>query len=436
MQRQARLGYCLLVVFCLFLMVCPTVLSRPVPQDSTSVPVTAGDARPLLGQITSELLQGYLGRLCAFGPRYAGTVSCNVASEYIHDAFAAMGLAVEYHNWKYDRITSRDVVATLPGTLPDSQGVYIVCGHYDTVKVSPGADDDGSGAMAVLAIADALRDQHLNHTVRFITFSGEERGTYGSYTYAREAEARGDNIIAVLNMDMVGYANTSVGGRILRFYPPTRSAWIAQYATEISGKYHDVVDLSIETRPNYRGSDHQAFVDYGYDAVWIAHYDGYPWGHSKNDNISHINWSYYVTVARFMCALTWEIAMRPLPVQVILTAPDEGRLYLLNRSVSALDFGKQWTSELRGITVIFGRTMARAEVISSEPVAYVVFCIDGDFQLWDSAPPYAWKVWGWFFPIFGRHTLQVFAYTTGGHVAYDEMDLFVFSVTDTLFGHG
>ncbi len=432
MRRLGRLGTLMLCIFCMVLLLCPMAVSRSVPCDGAAVPVSVGDAHSLIGRITPELLHEYLGRLCAFGPRYTGTVTCGVASEYIYDAFAALGLAVEYHPWEYDRIIGRDVVATLPGILPDSDGVYIVCGHYDTVLVSPGADDDGSGAMAVLAIATALKDQRLNHTVKFITFAGEERGTYGSFTYAREAAARGDNILAVLNMDMVGYANTTAGGRVLRFYPPDRAVWIGQYATEICRKYHDVVDLSIEIRPNYRGNDAQSFLDYGYDGVWIAHADGYPWGHSQYDNLSHINWSYYTKVARFMCALTWEIGMRPVPVQVHLTAPDEGRVYVLNRSLFRADFGKEWTTGLRGTTIIFGhRVVARAEVISSEPVQNVVFCIDGDFMRWESSPPYAWTILGWMAPLFGRHTLRVIAYTTAGHTAEDEMDLIVFSLKDS-----
>jgi hypothetical protein len=52
-----------------------------------------------------------------------------------------------------------------------------------------------------------------------------------------------------------------------------------------------------------------------------------------------------------------------------------------------------------------------------------VFCIDGYFISWDSEPPYEWKIQGLYTPLFGRHTLNVYAYTTTGDVAYDEMDI-------------
>lgn len=381
-------------------------------------------------------MQGYLTHLCAFGPRYTGTLACSRASEWIYSQFAALGLPVEYHPWKFGKFSARDVVATLPGRLPESQGVYVVCGHYDSVKVSPGADDDGSGAMAVLAIADALHGQLLDHTVRFITFAGEEVGTYGSYFYAREAAARGDNIIGVLNMDMIGYANTTEGGRILQFHTVERSLWIDQFAGNVSSNYRDVVDIAVKSYPNYRGSDHQAFLDYGYDAVWIDHQDGYPWGHSQNDTTAHINWTYYTKATRYMLALTWEMAMRPIPLQVRLTAPKEGTDYFFNKQIAHLGFPRDWFTERRGMTIIVGRAMAQAEVISSDPIQNVVFCIDDNFMVWESTPPYEWKIEGVFAPIMGKHTLKVFAYTTTGRVATDEMDIWVLSHARTWHKHG
>jgi len=431
MRFPGRSGQTLFILFCTFILAVPIgALAQPSLQAPPK-PVGSSDARQLLPFITESLLQKYLNRLCAFEPRYCGSINCTLASEWIHDKFAAMGLPVEYHEWKFAGYKSRDVVATLPGKLPESDGVYVVCGHYDTVEVSPGADDDGSGAMAVLAIADALKNQTLNHTIKFITFSGEEVGTWGSLTYARDASVRGDNIIAALNVDMIGYANTTQGGKIIQFHTVERSQWINEYASEISLKYRDAVDISVYALPNYRGSDHQAFLDYGYDSVWIDHNDGYPWGHSAYDNTSHINWSYYAKATRFMLALTWEMAMRPIPVQICLTAPSEGTEYFFNHPVAHITFARDWFSSMRGTTIIFGRAMARATVITAEPIQYVVFCIDDNFLSFDSAPPFEWKVWGWFIPIFGKHTLKVFAYTTLGHVATDEMDLHVFSITDS-----
>ena len=42
---------------------------------------------------------------------------------------------------------------------------------------------------------------------------------------------------------------------------------------------------------------------------------------------------------------------------------------------------------------------------------------------WDSEPPYEWTIQGWFIPIIGKHILDVYAYTTTGKVASDQMDI-------------
>ena len=384
----------------------------------------------MINQINESLLFSYHNGLMKFGPRYTGTVSCNLASQYIYDSFQAMGLPVEFYNWSFGGFTSRDVVATLQGTDMNSTAQYILCGHYDTVAGAPGADDDGSGTAAVLTIAHVMSQYHFNHTIKFITFSGEEVGTYGSYIYARDASFRGDNIVAVLNMDMIGYANTPEGGRVLRFFPPTRSKWIAEYATTISEKYNDITNMSIETFPSYPGDDDQAFVDYGYDGVWIAHQDGYPWGHSANDTADHLNWTYYTKATKLMLAVTAEFAQRPIDVQVMLRRPLEGYTYLFNRPVLRTSFAKEWYNGNRGLTILLGgRTIATAEAISTEPIRYVIFCIDGRFTVWDSTPPYQWRIQGTYSPLLGRHTLQVYAYTMSGKVASDEMDIIILSLS-------
>jgi len=98
----------------------------------------------------------------------------------------------------------------LEGFLPGKTGEEIVLsGHYDTVKKSPGADDDGSGcAVAVAAAADLARTP-LGHTVRVVLFNGEEKGLLGSRAWveALDAAHRG-RILADLNLEMLGWAGS------------------------------------------------------------------------------------------------------------------------------------------------------------------------------------------------------------------------------------
>lgn len=76
----------------------------------------------MINQINQSLLYEYHSGLLGFGPRYTGSISCNLAAEYIYDEFVQMGLETEFHEWRYGGFHSKNVVATLHGTDADSTG--------------------------------------------------------------------------------------------------------------------------------------------------------------------------------------------------------------------------------------------------------------------------------------------------------------------------
>jgi len=377
----------------------------------------------MINSVNESKVLYYYQNLLRFGVRYTGTSNCTLAGDWIYNEFEKMGLNVEFHEWNFEKYESKNVVATLPGNDFSSNAIFIVCAHYDTFKNSPGANDDGSGVVAVLSIAEILSKYSFNHTIKFIAFSGEEVGTYGSFTYARDAYNRNENIVAVLNLDIIGYADTSNGGKILRFYHEEPSTWIADFAKTISSKYRDINDMNIENMPNYPGADNQAFVDYGYDGVWIAQHDPNHVGHSENDTLEHINITYQIKSTKLMLAILTELAIKPINIQVILRTPLEGMGYFQDNPFIELPFAKYYFDRLRGITVAFGRPTAKAEVICKEKVKYVIFTIDDMFIFWDDTSPYEWKIQGKFYPLIGRHTLKVFAYSETGDMHIDQMDI-------------
>jgi len=380
-------------------------------------------------QVDESRIYNYHEKLMNFGPRYTGSINCSLAADYIYDEFEKMDLEVEFHNWEYDGFQSRNIIATLNGSDKNSNAIFIMSAHYDCTPGSLGADDDGSGVAAVLAAAEIMSKYSFNHTVRFIAFSGEEVGTYGSFTYARDAYEQGDNIVAVINIDMIGYAETTEGGKYIRFHSPERSMWIAEFATAIGEKYGEFLDMYVETRPNYIGADHQAFVDYGYDGVWIAHHDGYQWANTPEDTPDHLNWTYQTKATKLLLAVVAELAIKPLDVQVVLRSPYEGKGYIFNKPIFSLACGKGWYKNRRGMTLIFGRADAIADVFSDEKIEYVVFCLDGNFMKFDSEPPYEWKIQGKHYPVFGKTKLKVYAYTESQKFATDEMDITIFTTS-------
>jgi hypothetical protein len=281
----------------------------------------------------------------------------------------------------------------------------------------------------MLAIAEILSKYSFNHTIQFIAFSGEEVGTYGSFFYARDAYEQGDNIFAVLNLDIIGYAETIQGGRILRFFHEEPSTWIGEFAQMISLKYVDIIDMTVENLPNYPGADNQAFVDYGYDGVWIAQHDPNRVGHSPDDTLENINITYHVKATKLMLAVLTELAIKPITIQVILKTPLEGTGYIYNFPFIKVPFPNQYFLRLRGITFVIGRAITHAEVRCDENIRYVIFSINDVFTYWDSEPPYEWKIQGKFYPLIGRHKLKVFAISESGEMDTDEMEIIFLSLS-------
>ncbi|MDH6253700.1 aminopeptidase YwaD [Chryseobacterium sp. H1D6B] len=101
---------------------------------------------------------------------------------------------------------SKNLIITKTGTLYPNTYV-IICGHYDTI-VGPGVSDNGSGTSIILEAARILKDIPTEYSIKFIHFSGEEQGLYGSDHYANNVVfkngVRDLDIRLVFNIDQVG----------------------------------------------------------------------------------------------------------------------------------------------------------------------------------------------------------------------------------------
>lgn len=126
---------------------------------------------------------------------------------------------IRRHRFTHEGRPLDNVEAELPGTGLD--GIVLVTAHLDSTGArapgyrpdtdpAPGADDDASGVAGVLAAAEAVvaLDAALarpRRAVRFVLFNAEEHGLVGSRAYAREQAVLGAPIVAVLQLDMIGY---------------------------------------------------------------------------------------------------------------------------------------------------------------------------------------------------------------------------------------
>jgi len=286
------------------------LLSVGKPIDTKDNPFAIDDEIiNLINQIDVSLVTGFIKDLETIGPRRTTTATCEQAGRYIYQQFETMGLDVKYQNWSSSSsLYGSNIEATLPGVDTESDEIYIVCGHYDTVQPSPGADDNGAGTAAVLACASIMNQYSFNHTIRFVTFSGEEQGLVGSHYYASESYELNEPIIAVLNADMMGYASNEESASKVIVYDNEPSSWITDLTVDISQTYHDYINLEV-VHGGYSGrSDHASFHNAYYDAIFYFEYELNPFYHSSNDILENMNPSYATNVTKLIIGTLGELA--------------------------------------------------------------------------------------------------------------------------------
>ncbi|MGI8594745.1 MAG: M28 family metallopeptidase [Solirubrobacteraceae bacterium] len=199
----------------------------PPPQD----PALSEDERRALAQITPERMGADIARYAGDQPlddsgsrvasRHIFHADNSVALRALAGELEAIGdgdLRVGLHPFTHEGRSLQNVEAELPGAELDE--LVLVTAHLDSTAAfsegydpphdpAPGADDDASGTVGVLAIARAVcalgRLRSPRRTIRFVLFNAEEHGLVGSKTYARDQAALGAPIVAVFQMDMIGY---------------------------------------------------------------------------------------------------------------------------------------------------------------------------------------------------------------------------------------
>ena len=132
------------------------------------------------------------------------------AADYIEAQMQHAGYNVERQGYEAEGKTCYNLIAQITGTdAPDE--IVVIGGHYDTVRGSPGANDNATGTAAVLAIARALTGQKNQRTIRFVAFVNEESPfakspdlKMGSWVYANRCRERGERIVAMLSLETIG----------------------------------------------------------------------------------------------------------------------------------------------------------------------------------------------------------------------------------------
>ena len=252
-------------------------------------------------------------------------------------------LVVSLHGFTHRGAELHNVEAELPGASPE---LVLVTAHLDSTAAqshgydesrdpAPGADDDCSGVAAVLTIAEKFSalpaGSAPKRTLRFVLFNAEEEGRVGSLAYARLQWAQQAPIVAVLQMDMIGYNRdpprsweVHVGSAA---YPAAESSSLplAQLIADAASEMAPLLTPPQVYQTSSSGgdpadtrSDHSSFHRFGFAACCASEdlfagptpttptAEGNPNYHKKEDTF--IDPAYAADIARTIAAASWQVA--------------------------------------------------------------------------------------------------------------------------------
>jgi Zn-dependent M28 family amino/carboxypeptidase len=239
---------------------------------------------------------------------------------------------------KADGVATQNVVAIFEGSDPVLKNEYVALGaHYDHVGIGAsvngdaiynGADDDGSGTTALLAMAEALGKASMRpkRSVLFVWHAGEEKGLWGSRYFTEFPTIPLEKIVTQINIDMIGRSkregdtntkNSALSGpnEIYVIGSKMMSTELGELTEAVNKQY---LNLTYDFRyddpndPNrfFFRSDHYSYARKGIPIVFFfdGEHEDY---HRPGDSADKIDYQKLEKVTRTIYLTMWELANRP-----------------------------------------------------------------------------------------------------------------------------
>ncbi len=252
------------------------------------------------------------------------------AADFIEKSFSSAGLQPRRVTYELRKLACHNIEAEIRGKSPQ---IVVVGAHYDSVLGAPGANDNGTGVAAVLALARRFAKRQPTLTLRFVAFVNEEPPYFqtsqmGSLVYARRCKARGDQISAMISLETIGYFSDSPDSQIYpspllgAFYPKVgnfiafvgnidsrrllRRALLSFREAERLPSEGAAVPAFI---PGVAWSDHWSFWRQGYPAIMITDTAPfrYPHYHVLTDTPDKLNYDRFALVVSGMTSVVEDL---------------------------------------------------------------------------------------------------------------------------------
>ena len=211
-RAMKRLGAVAVVLVVLGVYVDRTMLRMPGKSHAGPLPSLTEDERTLAARLRADVtaLAVDIGPRNVFHP-----AALHAATDHLAGRFEQLGYAVDRQTFEARGVTCTNLAVEIAGTsVPDQ--IVVIGAHYDSVGDCPGANDNGTGVAATLALAERFAGKTVDRTLRFVLFANEEPPCFqsadmGSLHYARGCRANGDDVVAMISLETIGFYRDEKG---------------------------------------------------------------------------------------------------------------------------------------------------------------------------------------------------------------------------------
>jgi len=317
-----------------------------IAQAAESVEITGKLAQKFAAGITEADLKTQLYIIASdeFEGRNTGEPGQKLAAEYLKDFYMSRNIASPLGESNYFQIISTEhlsrnlkpsenVVAFIKGSeKPDE--IVVISAHYDHLgmdedgEIYNGADDDGSGTVAVMAIAEAFQKaveegNGPKRSILFLHFTGEEKGLLGSKYYVNFPIFPLANTVSNLNIDMIGRsddAHENDPNYVYLIGSDKLSSELHELSEEMNNKFTKInldYTYNLDSDPNrfYYRSDHYNFAKNNIPVIFYFNgtHENY---HRTSDTPDKINYELLAKRTQLVFYTAWEIANREKRITV------------------------------------------------------------------------------------------------------------------------
>ena len=223
---------------------------------------------------------------------------------------------------KESKALSHNLVAEIKGTEKPNE-VICFTAHYDSVRFSTGAYDNGTGSVTILEVLRYFNQHKPKRTLRFVWCGSEEMGLLGSHAYVNQHKEELENYKLCINVDMTGVAL----GKDIAVCTSENSL------VDYIDYFAKTVGFVIETKQGVYSSDSTPFANANVPAVSFARISarGGAEIHSRKDVIDYIHPKYLENTIVFICQIAETLVNSvyfPVPKSMPNNMKDELDKYL------------------------------------------------------------------------------------------------------------